>query len=135
MDIFSALMAGSLFALACNLDTVLAAVGQGARGIPLGPRELFTAAGVTTAVTFLSLELGALGASFLPAGLAEKLGGLALAFGTYWTPSGAKTTRLRRRPGAGLPSLPLWRSTTPGWEWPPESRGFPPWWPRGAISP
>ena len=70
MDIFSALMAGSLFALACNLDTVLAAVGQGARGIPLGPRELFTAAGVTTAVTFLSLELGALGASFLPAGLA-----------------------------------------------------------------
>ena len=74
MDIFSALMAGSLFALACNLDTVLAAVGKGARGIPLGPRELFTAAGVTTAVTFLSLELGALGASFLPAGLAEKLG-------------------------------------------------------------
>ena len=84
MDIFSALMAGSLFALACNLDTVLAAVGQGARGIPLGPRELFTAAGVTTAVTFLSLELGALGASFLPAGLAEKLGGLALAGLGLW---------------------------------------------------
>jgi putative Mn2+ efflux pump MntP len=84
LDIFSALMAGSLFALACNLDTVLAAVGQGARGIPLGPRELFTAAGVTTAVTFLSLELGALGASFLPAGLAEKLGGLALAGLGLW---------------------------------------------------
>ena len=76
-DILSALMAGCVFA-------VLAAVGQGARGIPLGPRELFTAAGVTTAVTFLSLELGALGASFLPAGLAEKLGGLALAGLGLW---------------------------------------------------
>ena len=134
MDIFSALMAGSLFALACNLDTVLAAVGQGARGIPLGPRELFTAAGVTTAVTFLSLELGALGASFLPAGLAEKLGGLALAGLGLWYLLDALRGK-NDPPQAGLPSLPLWRSTTPGWGWPPESRGFPPWWPRGAISP
>ena len=69
---------------AAGVFTVLAAVGQGARGIPLGPRGLFTAAGVTTAVTFLSLELGALGASFLPAGLAEKLGGLALAGLGLW---------------------------------------------------
>ena len=53
MDIFSALMAGSLFALACNLDTVLAAVGQGARGIPLGPRELFTAAGAALGLLLL----------------------------------------------------------------------------------
>lgn len=78
MEFLSALGAGLLFALACNLDTVLAAMGQGARGIPTGPKEIFTAAGVTTAVTLLSLELGAAGASLLPPGLSGRLGGLAL---------------------------------------------------------
>ena len=84
LDVLSALAAGFLFALACNLDTLLAAMGQGARGIPLGLRELLTAAAVTTAVTFLSLTLGAIGASFLPQGLSEKLGGLALAALGLW---------------------------------------------------
>lgn len=75
MEFFSALGTGLLFALACNLDTVLAAVGQGG-GLGLG--KILTAAGVTTAVTFLSLILGAAGGALLPAGLAEGLGGLAL---------------------------------------------------------
>ena len=84
LELLSALTAGFLFALACNLDTVLAAMGQGARGIPLGLRELLTAAAVTTLVTFLSLTLGALGGSFLPPGLAGKLGGLALTALGLW---------------------------------------------------
>lgn len=84
LNVLSAVTAGFLFALACNLDTVLAAMGQGARGAPLGPRELLTAASVTTLVTFLSLTLGALGASFLPESLAEKLGGVALTALGLW---------------------------------------------------
>ncbi len=83
MDFFSALCAGLLFALACNLDTVLAAMGRGAGG-GLGLREVLTAAAVTTAVTFLSLTLGSLGAALLPAGLAERLGGLALTALGLW---------------------------------------------------
>ena len=78
MDVYSALAAGLIFALACNLDTVLAAVGQGAGGGRLGLWEVLTVASVTTAVTFLSLTLGSLGAALLPRGLAERLGGLAL---------------------------------------------------------
>lgn len=84
MDFFSALAAGFVFALACNLDTVLAAVGQGAGGGRLGPPEILTAASVTTAVTFLSLALGSLGAALLPKGLAERLGGLALTALGLW---------------------------------------------------
>ena len=69
MDVYSALAAGLIFALACNLDTVLAAVGQGAGGGRLGLWEVLTVA---------SLTLGSLGAALLPQGLAERLGGLAL---------------------------------------------------------
>ena len=78
MEVLSALGAGFLFALACNLDTVLAAVGQGAGGRPLGLREALAVSLATTAVTFLSLVLGAAGAALLPGALAERLGGLAL---------------------------------------------------------
>ena len=83
MDFFSAVCAGVLFALACNLDTVLAAIGQGAGG-RMGARELLTVAAVTTTVTFLSLTLGSLGAALLPEGLAERLGGLALTALGLW---------------------------------------------------
>ena len=83
MEFLSALGAGLLFALACNLDTVLAAMGQGMSG-GLGLREVLTAASVTTAVTFLSLSLGALGAALLSEGLAERLGGLALTSLGLW---------------------------------------------------
>lgn len=77
MEFLSALGAAVLFALACNLDTVLAAVGQGA-GRGLDGRSALTVAAVTTVVTFLSLSLGSLGAALLSAGVAERLGGLAL---------------------------------------------------------
>lgn len=78
MNLPSALCAGFLFALACNLDTLLAAVGQGAAARPLGLREALAVSLTTTAVTYLSLILGSAGAALLPAALAERLGGLAL---------------------------------------------------------
>lgn len=84
MDFFSALCAGMVFALACNLDTVLAAVGQGAGGGWMGGRETLAVSLMTTAVTFLSLTLGAAGAALLPGPLAERLGGLALTALGLW---------------------------------------------------
>ena len=84
MDLVSALAAGIIFALACNLDTVLVAVGQGARGDRLGAKAALVVAGVTTAVTFLSLALGAVGAALLPEAVGERLGGLALTAMGLW---------------------------------------------------
>ena len=84
MEFLSALTAGSVFALACNLDTVLASVGQGARGEELSLSKALAVAGLTTMVTFLSLLLGAVGATFLPESLAGRLGGLALTALGLW---------------------------------------------------
>jgi len=84
MDVYSALAAGLIFALACNLDTVLAAVGQGAGGRLLELREALAVSLATTLVTFLSLILGAAGAALLPPALAGRLGGLALAGLGLW---------------------------------------------------
>ena len=84
LDFLSAIMAGSVFALACNLDTVLASVGQGARGEELTFSKALAVAGLTTVVTFLSLLLGAVGATFLPEGLAGRLGGLSLTALGLW---------------------------------------------------
>ncbi len=72
MDQFSQAM---IFALACNLDTVLAALGQPG---PVRRWEGAAVAGLTTLVTLLSLLLGRQGAALLPAALADRLGGLAL---------------------------------------------------------
>ena len=78
MEFCSAFGAGLLFALACNLDTALAAVGQGARGGRLQVGRALLVALVTSAVTWLSLTLGSAGGELLPPGLADRLGGLAL---------------------------------------------------------
>lgn len=73
-----------LFALACNLDTLVLALGFGARGIrPSGPGCL-TLAAVTTAATVLSLGLGRLGGGLLPPALASKGGGLVLVGMGLW---------------------------------------------------
>ncbi len=84
MAFFPALTAGVLFSLACNLDTVLAAMGHGARGCGLDSRSALLVAAATTAVTFLSLALGAMGAALLPPQLSERLGGLALTALGLW---------------------------------------------------
>lgn len=67
-----------LFALACNLDTLVLALGFGARGTPPSGWGCLTLAAVTTAVTVLSLGLGRLGGELLPPVLASKGGGLVL---------------------------------------------------------
>jgi len=84
MGFFSALWAAFLLALACNLDTAAAAVGQGAKGEKLTLRTALAVAAATTVVTLFSLLLGAAGAALLPERLAERLGGLALAGLGLW---------------------------------------------------
>ena len=78
MTLLTALGAAFLFALACNLDTVLAAVGQGVRGRPPRLADTVLVSVLTTAVTFLSLSMGAAGAALMPPLIAGQLGGLAL---------------------------------------------------------
>lgn len=107
MDFFSSLGAGVLFALACNLDTVLAAVGHSAEGGGPGLREILTVASVTTLVTFLSLVLGALGAALLPQGLSDRLGGLALAALGLWYILDALRGRTGEAEGDGRDSVAL----------------------------
>lgn len=101
MEILSALCAGMVFALACNLDTVLAAVGQGTAGGGLGFRETLAVSLLTTAVTFLSLTLGAAGAALLPGGLSERLGGLALTALGLWYLLDALRGKGGETPGEG----------------------------------
>lgn len=78
MDVFSELLAGLLFSMACNLDTVLLAMGYAAKGIrPPAAGSLIIAA-VTTGITWVSLALGALGAELLDGGFSHLVGGLVL---------------------------------------------------------
>lgn len=78
MAFLSALGAVFLFALACNLDTVLLAMGYAAAGIRVTAGESVLVAGVTTAVTWCSLVLGEAAVPLFPGGRADLLGGLAL---------------------------------------------------------
>ena len=78
MDSLACVGAILVFTMACNLDTVLLAMGYAARGLSVSPRGCLILAGVTTGVTWLSLALGAAAGQFLPAGLADMLGGLVL---------------------------------------------------------
>ena len=78
MGAWSILTAVLLFALACNLDTVLLAVGYAAKGVRISSAHSLIIAAVTTAVTWLSLALGDTAARVLSPGLAGKLGGVVL---------------------------------------------------------
>ena len=79
MEGLSGLGAAAVFAAACNLDTVLLAMGWAARGVRPGWGQRLVIAGVTTMVTWLSLVLGA-GAARLVA----PLGGLVLVAMGLW---------------------------------------------------
>jgi putative Mn2+ efflux pump MntP len=107
MNVLSALGAGILFALACNLDTVLAAMGQGARGEALSWQEALVVGTVTTAVTLLSLLLGAVGGALLPAGMAGRLGALALTALGLWYLLDALGGKGEAPPPTGKGWLPL----------------------------
>ena len=78
MDFFLALGAVFLFSLACNLDTVLLAMGYAVKGVHVTAGQSVLVAAVTTAVTLFSLALGGAAAAILTTGTAEVLGGLAL---------------------------------------------------------
>lgn len=80
----SNLISSLLFALACNLDTVLLALGFRLRGSRLSPSGGLVIAGVTTMITALSLALGGRVALLLAPGLPEALGGLLLIGMGFW---------------------------------------------------
>lgn len=78
MDIFSAILAGLLFSMACNLDTVLLSMGYAVKGIHISMSGSIIIAAITTAITWGSLALGSLAAGVLDSGLSDLLGGLVL---------------------------------------------------------
>lgn len=78
MEWISPFLAALLFAAACNLDTVLLAMGYAAEGVRLSPGRSLLVAALTTLITWLSLALGA-GAARVLGPLTHLLGGLVLA--------------------------------------------------------
>ncbi|MEG0440853.1 MAG: sporulation protein [Oscillospiraceae bacterium] len=69
---------GLLFALSCNVDTLLLAGAYGLRGVSLSGRGRLILAAVTTAVTALSLLFGALTEGLFQGGNGRILGGAVL---------------------------------------------------------
>lgn len=98
-----------LFALACNLDTVLLAAGFRLRGTRLSPSGALLIAVITTAITVLSLALGQIAAGLFPPGLPESLGGLVLVAMGFWF-----LLDWLRRPGQEDSLLPA-ASGPPSW--------------------
>lgn len=78
MELFLALGAAFVFTLACNLDTVLLAMGYAVRGSHIPRGGVLIIALVTTVVTWLSLTLGDTAARLISPAAARVLGGLAL---------------------------------------------------------
>jgi len=78
------LLSPLLFALACNLDTVLLAAGYRLRGARLTLMGALVIAAVTTVITALSLALGRRAALLMPPGLPQALGGLVLIAMGLW---------------------------------------------------
>lgn len=78
MKFFSEVLSGLLFSMACNLDTVLLAMGYSAKGIRVPAAGSMIIAAITTVITWASLALGALGAELLDAGFSQLVGGLLL---------------------------------------------------------
>ncbi len=83
MNFFGLLWGAMIFSLACNLDTVLLAIGYAARGVHITPWQCVVVGVITTLVTYLSLALGA-AASPLLLGSGDVLGGLALVGMGLW---------------------------------------------------
>ena len=74
-----------LFALASNLDTLILAMAWGARGYCLPCSGRVVIAGVTTAVTWLSLALGQAAGNLFASSAADRLGALVLMLMGLWT--------------------------------------------------
>ncbi len=84
MELFSAILAGLLFSMACNLDTVLLSAGYAVKGHSISPGGSLIIAAVTTAITWVSLALGSLAGSLLSRGFTTLVGGLVLAGIGVW---------------------------------------------------
>jgi putative Mn2+ efflux pump MntP len=84
VDLFSIVFTAVLFGLASNLDTWILALSWGVRGVRLKAGGWLILSGVTTAVTWLALLLGA-AAQGLFAPAARMLGGLVLIAMGLWT--------------------------------------------------
>ena len=67
-----------LFVAACNLDTLILAMGYGVKGIRLSAGRRLVLSAVTTLVTWLSLVLGDIAALVLTARAGARLGGVVL---------------------------------------------------------
>lgn len=84
MECISMFPAALLFAAACNLDTVLLAMGYAVEGVRLSPGRSLLVAALTTLITWLSLVLGSGAARLLQGSLTRLLGGLVLAAIGAW---------------------------------------------------
>lgn len=84
MAFFCALGAAFLFALACNLDTILLSMGYAVKGIHIDRGGTLVIALVTTFVTWLSLVLGETASRILAPGAPEVLGGIVLVGIGFW---------------------------------------------------
>ena len=84
MEWLSMLAAAGLFAAACNIDTVILAMGWAVRGVRPAFGHTLVIAGLTTFITWLSLALGRGAAARMGAAFAGALGGLVLAGIGLW---------------------------------------------------
>ena len=88
-----------LFVAACNLDTLILAMGYGVKGIRLSAGRRLVLSAVTTLVTWLSLVLGDIAALVLTARAGARLGGVVLVGIGLWF----VLDWLRRAGGGGEP--------------------------------
>ena len=82
-------LAALVFAAACNLDTVILAMGYGMRGVRLTAAQTMVIGGITTLVTWMSLVLGDTAAMSLGRRLPPRC----------WTGSAARRERRNRTAG------------------------------------
>lgn len=112
MDLIHSVLTAGLFGLASNLDTWILALAWGLRGVRLQAGEWLVITGVTTAVTWLALLLGA-AAKELFAPAAGMLGALVLVGMGLWTvldwlrDLGRTETDPPAGPGSALSCVPL----------------------------
>ena len=88
-----------LFVAACNLDTLILAMGYGVKGIRLSAGRRLVLSAVTTLVTWVSLVLGDIAALVLTARAGARLGGVVLVGIGLWF----VLDWLRRAGGGGEP--------------------------------
>lgn len=126
-----------LFVAACNLDTLILAMGYGVKGIRLSAGRRLVLSAVTTLVTWLSLVLGDIAALVLTARAGAPAGRGGAGGHRPVVRAGLAAPRRRRR-GAGGGAATLWEcvclaaalavNNARGWARPPGVSGLNPHW-------